>query len=156
VKLAPDWAAGQCVDCQRIVQPSAKTASQFGRAQGFGFILSMGWTVLGLVRGLAADVAFLPSAGAVIATTLQGALIVGSAACLLSVLLRRVEAPLLVKVVMGVFAAFDLLGFVLEPFGAGSLGRLVVNLFVSLSWIAWFTLSPDVPRLFVNGARRET
>lgn len=48
--------------------------------------------------GLAADAAFLPSLGAVIAIVLQGALLVGCAACLLSVLLRRVEAPLLVKV----------------------------------------------------------
>ena len=42
-----------------------------------------------------------------------------------------------------------------EPFGAGSLGRLVVNLVISISWLAWFTLSPDVPRLFINGAQRK-
>jgi hypothetical protein len=155
VKLAPDWAAGQCVDCQRVVQPSGTAASKLGRAQSFAFIISMGWTVLGLARGIAADAAELPSAGAVVAVGVQGLLVVGSAACLLSVLLRRVEAPMLVRVVMGVFAAFDLLVFAFEPAGAGSVGRLVVNLVISLSWIAWFTLSPDVPRLFVNGAHRK-
>lgn len=155
MKLAPDWATGQCVDCQRVVQPSTKVASRFGRAQGFAFIISMGWTVLGLARGIATDVESLPSPGALVAIGVQGALVVGSAESLLAVLLRRVEAPTLVRVVMGTFAAVDLLLFVFEPFGAGSLGRLVVNLVISISWVAWFTLSPDVPRLFINGAQRK-
>lgn len=154
MKLAPDWAAGQCVDCQRVVQPSTKAASQFGRAQGFAFIISMGWTVLGLVRGLAADAAYLPSVAAMVAIVLQAGLIGGAAGCLWAVAFRQASAPTFVKVVMGLFAAFDLLVFIFEPFGVESLGRLVVNLFISLSWVAWFTLSPDVPRLFVNGARR--
>ncbi len=156
MKLAPDWAAGQCVDCQRIVQPSAKTASAFGRAQGFGFIISMGWTVLGLTRGVAADAAFLPSVAAMVAVVLQAGLLGGAAGCLWSVLLRRADAPMLVKLELGVYATFSLIVFVFEPFGAESLGRLLVNLFISLPWVAWFTLSPDVPRLFVNGERRKT
>lgn len=155
MKLAPDWAAGQCANCQRVVQPSANTASRFGRAQGFGFILSMGWLVLGLARGFAAHAAFLPAVAAMVAIVLQAALIGGAAGCLLFVLLRRADAPTLVKVVLGVYAAFNLIVFVFEPFGAESLGRLVVNLLISVPWVVWFTVSPDVPRLFVNGAQRK-
>ena len=36
MKLAPDWATGQCVDCQRVVQPSTKVASRFGEPLALG------------------------------------------------------------------------------------------------------------------------
>ncbi|MBL8918465.1 MAG: hypothetical protein JNJ54_06360 [Myxococcaceae bacterium] len=124
------------------------------RTRGVAFTLSMGWTVLVLARDVEAGFGALPSLEGVVMLVLGLPLIAGAAVAMMAVLLRRREAPRIAQVVLGGFFALALLELAVDDERSSHLLRLLLNLGLPLAWLAWFSFSPEVPRLFVNGPRR--
>jgi hypothetical protein len=145
-KLSPSWATGQCVDCQKLKSPP--TRSLAASKAVFAFVVSMAWTAIMFVRdSVAAYELFGPG------VALFGLLpALGVVVMTLMVVARHPAAPRLVQVGMTVLLMLNAFVWVTNPqrFQLNALGPMLFNGGLALTWLAWFTTSGEVKRLFVR------